>query len=110
MAGRPAGGAGSRRHRADPRGRADGLGLVSVLVYLVVLAGVTAGMFLTWQAPKYAGWGTGLAGCALLAAALARLVLPSRHAGLLSSRRKASDVLAFTVLGAGMLALALMLP
>ena len=46
----------------------------------------------------------------LLAAALARLLLPNRFAGLLASRRKASDVLAFAVLGAAVLAVALSLP
>jgi len=37
-------------------------------------------------------------------------VLPPRLAGLLSSRRKTSDVLAFTAFGAGVLVVALMLP
>jgi hypothetical protein len=49
-------------------------------------------------------------GCSLLVAGLARLVLPPRYAGLLSSRRKAPDVLTFAVLGAGVLAVALLLP
>ena len=49
-------------------------------------------------------------GCSLLAAGLARLILPPRYAGLLSTRRKASDVLAFAVFGAAVLAVALMLP
>ena len=80
------------------------------LPYLVVLAGAAAGMFVAWQGSKYAGRGTGLVGCSLLAAALARLILPARYAGLLSSRRKASDVLAFAVFGAAVLAVALMLP
>jgi hypothetical protein len=37
-------------------------------------------------------------------------VLPPRLAGLLSSRRKASDVVAFASFGAAVLAVALMLP
>ena len=78
--------------------------------YLIVLAGVAAGLYQAWQGGKYAAQGSVLVGCSLLAAGLARLVLPPRAAGLLSSRRKASDVLAFTVLGAGVLAVALMLP
>ena len=80
------------------------------LPYLIVLAGAGAGMFVAWQGSKYAGRGTGLVGCSLLAAALARLILPARYAGLLSSRRKASDVLAFAVFGTAVLAVALMLP
>jgi hypothetical protein len=46
----------------------------------------------------------------MLAAGLARLILPPRYAGLLSTRRKASDVLAFAVFGAAVLAVALILP
>ena len=78
--------------------------------YLIVLAGVAAGMFVAWQGSKYAGRGTALVGCSMLAAGLARLILPPRYAGLLSTRRKASDVLAFAVFGAAVLAVALMLP
>ena len=78
--------------------------------YLIVLAGVAAGVFTVFQGSKYAAQGTGLLGCALLVAGLARLVLPPRLAGLLSSRRKTSDVLAFTAFGAGVLVVALMLP
>jgi Protein of unknown function (DUF3017) len=80
------------------------------LPYLIVLAGVAAGVLVVFQGSKYAAQGTGLLGCALLVAGLARLVLPPRLAGLLSSRRKTSDVLAFTAFGAGVLAVALMLP
>ena len=78
--------------------------------YLIVLAGAAAGMFVIWQGSKYAARGTGLLGCSLLAAGLARLVLPPRLASLLSTRRKASDVLAFAVFGGAVLAVALMLP
>jgi Protein of unknown function (DUF3017) len=78
--------------------------------YLLVLAGAGAGLLWALHASWDAGRGAGLMGGSLLAAGLARLVLPPRYAGLLSSRGKASDVLAFAVLGAGVLALALMLP
>ena len=78
--------------------------------YLIVLAGVAAGVLVVFQGSKYAAQGTGLLGCALLVAGLARLVLPPRLAGLLSSRRKTSDVLAFAAFGAGVLVVALMLP
>ena len=80
------------------------------LPYLIVLAGVALGMFVAWQGSRYAGWGAALVGCSLLVAGLARLILPPRYAGLLSTRRKASDVLAFAVFGAAVLAVALMLP
>jgi hypothetical protein len=83
---------------------------LSWLLYLLVLAGVAAGLFMAYQGSRYAGRGTGVVGCSLLAAGLARLVLPPRYAGMLATRRKASDVLAFTVLGAGVLGIALLLP
>ncbi len=83
---------------------------LAVLPYLIVLTGVAVGLFVTWQGSRYAGLGTGLVGGALLAAAAARLFLPARYTELLSSRWKASDVLAFAVLGAGVLAIALALP
>src|SRR6266478_181830 len=42
--------------------------------YLLVLAGVAAGMFIAWQGSRYAGRGAGLVGCSLLAAGLVRLL------------------------------------
>jgi hypothetical protein len=95
-------------HRApDPAGGSRAL---RSLPYLIVLAGVAAGLSITWQGSRDVRLGTGLVGGALLAAAAARLLLPPRYTKLLSSRWKASDVLAFTVLGAGVLAIALALP
>ncbi len=95
-------------HRAPDA--AGGSRALASLPYLIVLAGVAAGLSVTWQGSRDVGPGTALVGGALLAAAAARLLLPPRYTELLSSRWKASDVLAFTVLGAGMLAIALSLP
>ena len=81
---------------------------LAALPYLIVLAGVAAGLFVAWQ--RYAGRGAALVGGALLAAAAARLVLPPRFAGLLASRGKALDVAAFAVLGTAVLAVAAWLP
>jgi hypothetical protein len=100
---------GSRGRRAAD-GEATAAGGLAWLPYLVVLAGAAAGMFVVWQGSKYAGPGAVLVGCSLLAGALFRLVLPPRYAGLLSSRRKASDVLAFAAFGAAVLAVAIALP
>jgi hypothetical protein len=98
-------------HRAArPRPSRDRVPLSAWLPYLIVLAGVAAGMFVIWQGSKYAGRGAALIGASLLAGALARLILPERYAGLLSSRRKASDVLAFAAFGAAVLAVAIALP
>jgi Protein of unknown function (DUF3017) len=97
--------------RADPPPRAPSARpLGAWALYLVLLAGVAAGLYITWQGSRYAARGTEVVGCSLLAAALLRLVLPPRYAGPLSSRRKTSDVLAFTAFGAGVLGVALMLP
>ena len=97
--------------RRAAREREDAVTSVLAWVpYLIVLAGAAAGMFIAWQGPKYAGRGTALLGGSLLVAALFRLALPPRYAGLLSSRGKASDVLAFAVFGSAVLGVALMLP
>ena len=80
------------------------------LPYLIVLAGAATGMLIAWQGSKYAGRGAALVGASLLVGALARLILPERYAGLLASRRKASDVLGFAAFGAAVLAVAIALP
>jgi hypothetical protein len=95
-------------HRA--RDAAGGSRALASLPYLIVLAGVAAGLFITSQGSQDVRLGTGLVGGALLAAAAARLLLPPRYTKLLSSRWKATDVLAFTLLGGGVLAIALVLP
>jgi hypothetical protein len=112
----PAGRRATRTTRAARAGRAaqtDGDSATSALAwlpYLIVLAGVAAGMFVAWKGSKYAGRGAGLIGASLLVGAVARLILPARYAGLLSSRRKASDVLALALFGAAVLAVAIALP
>ena len=112
-----------RGHPVRPQGPATGSGGHRVVrsadsrpsplawvPYLIALAGVAAGLFLAFDASRDAGRGAGLVGCSLLAAGLARLVLPPRYATMLSTRGKTSDVLAFAAFGAGVLAVALMLP
>ena len=106
----PAGHRAARPARAERPARAPNPGGLGWLPYLAVLAGVAAGIFLIWQGSKYAGRGSAIIGCSMLAGALARLILPARYAGLLSSRRKASDVLAFAVFGTAVLAVAIALP
>jgi hypothetical protein len=81
-----------------------------VLPYLLVLAVVAVGLVIAFHGSGSAGRGTALIGGALLAAALTRLALPQRASGLLGSRGKAIDVLTFTVLGGGVLGIALALP
>jgi hypothetical protein len=85
-------------------------GVLAWLPYLIVLAGVAVGLSVAGQGSLHAGRGAAVAGGALLAAAVARLLLPPRYAGLLASRSKALDVAAFAVLGAAVLGAALSLP
>ena len=109
----PAAPAGHRATRADRTTRATRDPRPSKLAwlpYLIVLAGAATGMLIAWQGSKYAGRGAALIGASLLVGALARLILPERYAGLLASRRKASDVLGFAVFGAAVLAVAIALP
>ena len=98
------------RRPQDPAEQAAGVRALPWLPYLIVLAGAVTGLFFAWRGSRHAGLGTALVGVALLAAAVARLLLPSRYAGPLSSRRKVTDVAGFAVFGAAVLALALMLP
>jgi len=81
-----------------------------LLPYLIIMAGVAVGLFVFAQGSSYASRGAEVTGGTLLLAALARLVLPQRRAGLLASRSKVIDVLSFAVLGGGVLALGLILP
>jgi hypothetical protein len=80
------------------------------LPYLIVLAGALTGLAVAWLNSLRTGPGAGVVGVALLVAALARLVLPPRYAGLLVSRSKAMDVAGFAVLGIAVLAVAASLP
>jgi hypothetical protein len=108
---------GTVRGRADERAhdRNDGRQANTVvaglawLPYLIALAGVALGLAVAWDGPRLAVRGTELVGGALLVAALARLLLPSRYAGPLSSRGRASDVAGFAVFGTAVLVVALML-
>ncbi len=78
--------------------------------YLVALACTVGGIVWAWTGSHAVGDGAGVVGGGLLAAAIARLVLPQSAVGLLASRRRFADVLALGLLGAGLLVLALVLP
>ena len=92
------------------RARGDG-GIVGVIPYLVVLVCVVAGWYIAWSEGS-AGGGRGavVGGIALLVAALVRLVLPARLAGLLGTRKRVTDVLTLTALGVGLIVAGLVLP
>jgi Protein of unknown function (DUF3017) len=103
----------SPRSARDPRGHGDrknpALSVLAWLSCLIPLAGVAIGLAAAWYGSRFAVRGTVLVGGALLVAAVARLLLPSRYAGPLSSRGKASDVAGFAVFGTAVLVVALML-
>jgi len=100
----------SPRRIASARNASPAALAVAWLPYLIVLAGVAAGMFVIWQGSQYAGRGAGLVGGTLLVAAVTRLVLPPRYAGLLASRGRALDVATYAVLGVAVLVVAATLP
>jgi len=78
------------------------------LVYLCVLGASVVGLGIVLAG----AWRTGLSwiGVGLLVAAVARLVLSERRAGMLRVRRKWSDVLMLTVAGVGLIVLTVAVP
>jgi hypothetical protein len=83
----------------------------AMIPYLVVLVCVAAGIYIAWREGSHGGGRGGeVAGGALLVAAVTRLVLPTRLAGLLAARHRATDVITLIVLGVSLLTAGLVLP
>ena len=80
------------------------------LPYLLVLFGVVAALAVISRGVHLVQSGTLVLAGVLLIAAMARLVLPERRAGMLSSRRRFLDVAIFGVLGTGLLVAGLVVP
>jgi hypothetical protein len=80
------------------------------LPYAIVFAATAGGLAWTWLGPRHVETGMLAVASAVLAAAVLRLILPERRAGLLLARRRVIDVLALTSLGAGIMAVVLVLP
>ncbi len=99
---------GGRRHRAGKAGLAGRQRLGAA--YLIVLCGVALSLSYMWRGPQNVRGGTLAVAGMLLAAAVARLVLPDRSAGMLASRRRLADVAAFAVLGVALLVAGLVFP
>ena len=78
--------------------------------YVLALICLVGGIVWAWRGSHDVGNGAGLVGGGLLAAAVARLLLPPHAVGLLANRRRFADVLALGALGAGLLLIALVLP
>ena len=81
---------------------------VGGLFYLVVLLATAIGIGIVWSG----SWrpGTEWMGAALMFAALGRLVLPRRDAGMLAVRHRIFDVLLLAAVGATMIVLAITIP
>src|SRR5258708_33783780 len=104
---------GAGRHsarRREARGRRGheeqdhaGQSRVGQLPYLAVMVGVGIALLIISQGVRLVGSGTWVFAGVLLIAAMARLVLPERRAGLLSSRGGLLDVGILGPLGHGLL-------
>ena len=99
------------RRAAAARTRGERAGLAGAIPYLAVLVCVAAGVYIAWhEGSRGGGRGGAVAGGALLVAAVVRMLLPARLAGLLANRHRVIDVLTLTVFGAGLLIAGLVLP
>ena len=78
--------------------------------YVLIIAGVIGGLLWIWQSAQNVRGGTLTVAGAMLAAALARLLLPDQAVRLLSSRRRLLDVAAFGTLGLALLIAGLIVP
>jgi Protein of unknown function (DUF3017) len=78
--------------------------------YWLVVGGIAAGLLWMRSAKPDARSGTLVMAGVLLAAAITRLILPERRAGMLGSRRRLVDAAAFAALGAGLLVAGLVFP
>ncbi len=93
----------------EPR-RAGGRLRWRQLPYAIVLCGLALALVWMRQSGQDVRGGTLAVAGILFAAALARLALPERRAGMLASRRRLADVAVLTTLGTGLLVAGLMLP
>jgi len=99
------------RSSADAERTREDASIVGVVPLLAVLVVTIAGVYLARSTGSVGGGEGGVvAGSALLVAAAARLLLPSGLVGLLATRKRATDVVALTIFGVGLLVLGLVLP
>ncbi len=97
--------------RGGQAGLARGpLARVGALAYWIVLAGTLAALLIMRQGVHLLRSGTLVLAGFLLVAGVARLVLPERRTGMLSSRRRWIDVAIFTTLGFGLLVAGIVVP
>lgn len=112
------GNTGTATHRSHAAGQQktvtraqEDAGIVGVIPLLTVLVVTVAGVYIAWSKGS-AGGGEGgvVAGAALLVAAVARLLLPVRAAGLLAIRKRPNDVVTLAIFGIGLLVAGAVLP
>jgi Protein of unknown function (DUF3017) len=105
-------GAGQSRGYARHAGRLqEDASIVGVVPLLAVLVVAVAGVYIAWRQGSAGGSEGGVvAGCALLAAAAVRLLLPAGLAGLLAVRKRSTDVCTLVAFGIGLLVVGLVLP
>jgi hypothetical protein len=96
---------GSARRTAPERGSR-----LDQVPYWLAVCGIAAGLLVIRFGGRDVRGGTLVIAGVLLAAAAARLGLPTRRAGMLASRRRFVDVAAFGLLGAGLLVAGLIFP
>jgi len=109
-AGEPARGGPPGPPRLGAPRRAAGRQRWRQLPYAIVLCGLALALVWMRQSGQDVRGGTLAVAGILFAAALARLALPERRAGMLASRRRLADVAVLTALGTGLLVAGLMLP
>ncbi|HTW03572.1 MAG TPA: DUF3017 domain-containing protein [Streptosporangiaceae bacterium] len=100
------------RPARDPGARrpaASGRGWWQHIPYAIVLCGLALALAWMRENGQNVRGGTLAVAGILFAAALARLALPERRAGMLMSRRRLADVAVLVALGAGLLVTGLML-
>jgi hypothetical protein len=106
-----AGQAEARGYAGRARRVREDASIVWVVPLLAVLVAAVAGVYIAWRQGSAGGRDGGVvAGCALLAAAAARLLLPDDLAGLLAVRKRSTDVCTLAALGIGLLVVGLALP
>jgi hypothetical protein len=95
-----------RQRRAAASGRQRG----QHLAYVIVLCCLALALAWMRQSAQNVRGGTLAVAGILFAAALTRLALPKRRAGMLASRRRLADVAVLAALGTGLLIAGLLLP
>jgi hypothetical protein len=94
---------------APHRAAASGRGWWEHIPYAIVLGGLALALLWIRESGQNVRGGTLAVAGILFAAALARLALPERRAGMLVSRRRLADVAVLAALGTGLLVAGLVL-